>query len=146
MFWYPHVAHALFPENAGHCLQRYWLAMHHEGSTNWTAHPANPRAELVAVGMGRVARDRLNFSLPLVLLAEYPNGFLPAFYSAAQGVLRLKTHKENQVAVVADAVREMVQYATRFHHTRRGYDHRRPVTGIDCLGLRDVAHVAQQGK
>ena len=77
--------------------------------------------QLVAVGVGRVAGDRLDLGLPLVLLSQNPHALLAALNPAAQGVLRLEADEEHQVAVVSDAVGQVMQDScpTRPCPTRR---------------------------
>ena len=52
------------------------LAVHHEGAADRAAEPADPGAQLVPVGVGRVAADGLDLGPALVLLAEDPHRLL----------------------------------------------------------------------
>jgi hypothetical protein len=104
MFRYPHVAHAFLAQQGGHSLECGRLSMDHEGAANRSAQPAYPSSKLIAVCVGRVSGDGLYLGPSLVLLPQYADLLLPAFYSAAQGVLGLKSHEQDQVPVIADSV------------------------------------------
>ena len=118
------LAHSLLPQQRRHRLQGAGLAVDRERPPDRPTQPADPGAKLRPVGVGRVAADALDLRLEGLLLPQDPHHLLFLLDPAPQRVLGLESHQEDEIAVIADPVGQVVENASRFGHARgRDDDH-----------------------
>src|SRR4051812_6891417 len=63
-----YVTDALLPKDSSHRFKRCGLSMDDKGPADGPPEPADPGAQLVPVGVGRIAADTFDLGLPLILL------------------------------------------------------------------------------
>src|SRR5262249_46095859 len=104
-----HLARTLLLQNFGHGFEGRSFAVDHERASNWPAEASHPVAQLVPVGVGRIACQARHLGSTHVLLTEDPDLFRSILDAPPQRVLCLKADEQNAVAVVARVVRQVMQ-------------------------------------
>src|SRR3954470_24376742 len=106
-----YVTDALLPKDSRHGLERCRLSMDDKRPPDRTAEPADPGAQLVPVGVSRITADVLCVGLPLVFLSQNMHDVLSALDSTSEGMLSLESDDEDEVPVIPDTVRQMMEDA-----------------------------------
>src|SRR3954470_12335224 len=106
------VTDPLLAENGSHGIEAARLTVDDERAADRTAQPTDPGPELVAVGMGGVAADGLDVGPALVLLTHDAKHLFSGLNPPAERVLRLESDEQDQVLVVSDPVRQMMENAS----------------------------------
>ena len=102
-----------------------------------TAEVAEPRLELVLVGVGREAAHRSNAAADRELLAVDPRGLAAFLKVPAERPLALVADEQQRAFRVGKEVLEVVHDPAAGQHPRGGDDHERPVGEADRLRLLD---------
>ena len=102
-----------------------------------------PLARKLGLGLALGSRLLLLFTISWMMGLTRPLIFV-ALNSAAECVLRLKADEQNEVPVVADAARQVMEDSVRLDHSRCGDNHRGAVVRIQRLQVAHLPYISKQ--